>query len=176
MRCPDCQESLLESVLSRQGIEVDYCRKCRGVWLERGEIYLLACRHEIASRRLKEAEVLSKAVKLSPKTNTRMTPINYPEGKEIYICDSGGIWIEGLHVGGCKDCNDNDDLIPDLGILCVPHNLQAAARFGSGSIMEGNMGKTSRPNSWKNIADNLTLMFILSIGAILTCLAVKHIM
>ncbi|MCU0415042.1 MAG: zf-TFIIB domain-containing protein [Ignavibacteriaceae bacterium] len=37
MNCPVCKES--ELVISeRQGIEIDYCSKCRGVWLDRGEL------------------------------------------------------------------------------------------------------------------------------------------
>ena len=37
MNCPACvSESLVMS--ERQGIEIDYCSKCRGVWLDRGEL------------------------------------------------------------------------------------------------------------------------------------------
>jgi hypothetical protein len=37
MKCPLCAEPDL--VMSeRQGIEIDYCPKCRGVWLDRGEL------------------------------------------------------------------------------------------------------------------------------------------
>lgn len=37
MNCPVCKESKL--VMSeRQGIEIDYCPNCRGVWLDRGEL------------------------------------------------------------------------------------------------------------------------------------------
>lgn len=36
MNCPVCNESLLIS--ERKGIEIDYCPKCRGVWLDRGEL------------------------------------------------------------------------------------------------------------------------------------------
>ena len=36
MKCPACQEDLVMS--ERQGIEIDYCRQCRGVWLDRGEL------------------------------------------------------------------------------------------------------------------------------------------
>lgn len=37
MKCPVCNES--ELVISeRQGIEIDYCPKCRGLWLDRGEL------------------------------------------------------------------------------------------------------------------------------------------
>ncbi len=37
MKCPVCKEVNL--VMSeRQGIEIDYCPECRGVWLDRGEL------------------------------------------------------------------------------------------------------------------------------------------
>ena len=37
MKCPTCADSTL--VMSdRQGIEIDYCPQCRGVWLDRGEL------------------------------------------------------------------------------------------------------------------------------------------
>ncbi|HEX8386249.1 MAG TPA: zf-TFIIB domain-containing protein [Rubricoccaceae bacterium] len=37
MKCPVCGDPDL--VMSdRQGIEIDYCPKCRGVWLDRGEL------------------------------------------------------------------------------------------------------------------------------------------
>lgn len=37
MQCPTCTDTAL--VMSdRQGVEIDYCPKCRGVWLDRGEL------------------------------------------------------------------------------------------------------------------------------------------
>ena len=37
MQCPICTDTAL--VMSeRQGVELDYCPKCRGVWLDRGEL------------------------------------------------------------------------------------------------------------------------------------------
>ncbi|WP_420961844.1 zf-TFIIB domain-containing protein [Brucella sp. IR073] len=36
MLCPACRVDLVMS--ERQGIEIDYCPKCRGVWLDRGEL------------------------------------------------------------------------------------------------------------------------------------------
>ena len=36
MKCPNCNETLI--MADRQGIEIDYCPKCRGVWLDRGEL------------------------------------------------------------------------------------------------------------------------------------------
>jgi Zn-finger nucleic acid-binding protein len=37
MKCPRCiDKELLMS--ERQGVEIDYCPECRGVWLDRGEL------------------------------------------------------------------------------------------------------------------------------------------
>lgn len=36
MKCPNCNETLI--MADRQGIEIDYCPKCRGVWLDKGEL------------------------------------------------------------------------------------------------------------------------------------------
>ncbi|HWS85780.1 MAG TPA: zf-TFIIB domain-containing protein [Pyrinomonadaceae bacterium] len=37
MNCPNC-ESVTLVMSDRQGIEIDYCPQCRGVWLDRGEL------------------------------------------------------------------------------------------------------------------------------------------
>lgn len=36
MQCPICNVAL--TMADRQGIEIDYCPKCRGVWFDRGEL------------------------------------------------------------------------------------------------------------------------------------------
>ena len=37
MKCPTCREVTLV-ISERQGLEIDYCPQCRGVWLDRGEL------------------------------------------------------------------------------------------------------------------------------------------
>lgn len=37
MKCPVCTTTNL-LIADRQGIEIDYCPQCRGVWLDRGEL------------------------------------------------------------------------------------------------------------------------------------------
>ena len=36
MKCPVCSVEL--RMTDRQGVEIDYCPQCRGVWLDRGEL------------------------------------------------------------------------------------------------------------------------------------------
>lgn len=37
MQCPVCPDATLV-MADRQGVEIDYCPQCRGVWLDRGEL------------------------------------------------------------------------------------------------------------------------------------------
>lgn len=54
MRCPVCQE--IDLMMSeRNGIEIDYCPKCRGVWLDRGEL----------------DKIIERAIPAMPSPNTR---------------------------------------------------------------------------------------------------------
>lgn len=36
MNCPICNVGL--NLSDRSGVEIDYCPKCRGIWLDRGEL------------------------------------------------------------------------------------------------------------------------------------------
>lgn len=50
MKCPVCPDSTL-LMSDRQGVEIDYCPACRGVWLDRGELdklMQLGARHDAA--------------------------------------------------------------------------------------------------------------------------------
>ena len=48
MQCPTCDNVHL-SMADRQGIEIDYCPQCRGIWLDRGELDRLIERAEQAA-------------------------------------------------------------------------------------------------------------------------------
>jgi len=37
MKCPVCTQVDL-MMTDRQGVEIDYCPQCRGIWLDRGEL------------------------------------------------------------------------------------------------------------------------------------------
>jgi len=47
MKCPVCSDQVL-TMSERQGVEIDYCPGCRGVWLDRGELDKLIEKTEAA--------------------------------------------------------------------------------------------------------------------------------
>lgn len=56
MKCPNCEETLV--MTERQGVEIDYCPKCRGVWLDKGELDKIIEKSSIAesSQQLKSQD------------------------------------------------------------------------------------------------------------------------
>jgi len=48
MKCPSCPDTTLV-MTDRQGVEIDYCPVCRGIWLDRGELDKLLGRAAAAS-------------------------------------------------------------------------------------------------------------------------------
>lgn len=62
MQCPVCSESQLV-MTTRQDIEIDYCPKCRGVWLDRGELDKIIER----SQRDERAPVAQAAYQAAPR-------------------------------------------------------------------------------------------------------------
>lgn len=47
MNCPKCNITLL--MADRQGVEIDYCPQCRGIWLDRGELEKIIDRNMAAN-------------------------------------------------------------------------------------------------------------------------------
>lgn len=52
MKCPNCSTPLV--MTDRQGIEIDYCPDCRGVWLDRGELDKIIERTAVAAPRRRD--------------------------------------------------------------------------------------------------------------------------
>lgn len=62
MQCPVCIDEMLK-MTERQGVEIDYCPRCRGVWLDRGELDKIIERANGTSRRPGPAEVMEEVRK-----------------------------------------------------------------------------------------------------------------
>ena len=71
--CPVCRVDLVMS--ERQGVEIDYCPKCRGVWLDRGEL------DKILERGASESGARADAqARPQPSTPSQSTPQPPPPG------------------------------------------------------------------------------------------------
>lgn len=97
MNCPGCNTSELRPVLTKQGVEVDYCDNCGGIWLDKGEIF------HFTKRRKELANALNIALQHTrptprkcPKTWEALQEIPLLEGELVIdFCPvTGGMWFD----------------------------------------------------------------------------------
>lgn len=80
MNCPTCNVPLVMS--ERQGIEIDYCPQCRGIWLDRGEL------DKIIER--------SNAVETQPGFNPPTSSFNDPYRNDYHKYHKKKHWLNDL--------------------------------------------------------------------------------
>lgn len=89
MKCPTCIDPVL--VMSdRQGIEIDYCPLCRGVWLDRGELDKLIALGASAGRGHAVAQAPAPASSARPDfqdSDHRSGPGNPASRKKSWLSD-----------------------------------------------------------------------------------------
>jgi Zn-finger nucleic acid-binding protein len=73
MRCPVDNETLV--MADRGGVEIDYCPKCRGVWLDRGELDKIIERSANAA----PAPAAARAAPVEQPVRHQAAPVYQPE-------------------------------------------------------------------------------------------------
>ena len=71
MQCPVDNETLV--MADRNGVEIDYCPKCRGVWLDRGEL------DKIIDRAAGAPAAAATAAVSPPRAPREAAPVYQPE-------------------------------------------------------------------------------------------------
>ena len=105
MKCPVCHIPLI--VVEREGIEIDWCLECRGLWFDEGELELLG---ERAGRALRVADLgqgraspTSGARRRCPRCPKPMEQLRIEEGSEPVVeidrCPDHGFWLDQGELG-----------------------------------------------------------------------------
>lgn len=105
MKCPACKTALV--VVEREGIEIDWCLACRGLWFDGGELELLG---EKAGRSLSVADLGEKhdgpvvaSSRRCPRCPRRMEQLTFVVGSsdavEIDRCPDHGFWLDRGELG-----------------------------------------------------------------------------
>ncbi len=97
MRCTTCKKADLKETMTKQGVLVDYCPHCKGVWLDKGEIYFFTSKPDILKKEIQNAMPRSKpSVRLNPKTQSPLVELSLFDDKLVidYCVQTGGIWLD----------------------------------------------------------------------------------
>lgn len=105
MNCPACHEALI--VVEREGIELDWCLECRGLWFDEGELELLG---EKAGRVLDPedlgrgaGESIGRGTRRCPRCRRKMQQLALAAGADRSVqvdrCPHHGIWLDRGELG-----------------------------------------------------------------------------
>ena len=88
MKCPRCDTTVLDE-RERNGVVVDVCPQCRGVWLDRGELEKMLA---FAGRELEQERTRYGYEREPPSSDRR----GYPAGDPRYGRHRKKSWLENL--------------------------------------------------------------------------------
>lgn len=97
MTCPRCEGVELRSAMTKQGVEVDYCRSCGGIWLDKGEIFHFAKHPKALAEALRQASQGAPRGELTcPRTGEPMVELKLFDGQlSLDACPrTGGLWLD----------------------------------------------------------------------------------
>ncbi len=126
MKCPACKSPLV--VVEREGIELDWCVACLGLWFDDGELELLG---EKTGRVIDVSDLDAHAARISrgdrrcPRCPKRMAQLELPVGAtEVIVidrCAEHGFWLDRGELGtlltrlGRRRETDGDLVLEFLG-------------------------------------------------------------
>jgi Zn-finger nucleic acid-binding protein len=107
VQCMSCGSPLTTG--AREGVSIEQCEACQGVWLDVGELRSLLHAREIptdaleraaavaARRRTPDPDELESASRHCPTCNEPMERVNYDEASGILVdsCMEHGVWLDG---------------------------------------------------------------------------------
>ncbi len=99
MECPNCTGHKLETTFTKQGVEIDVCGACGGIWLDKGEIFHFVTKHhqKFYNQFYKAIKKGSPKTKKCPRTGNPMKEIKLLDEELLvdYCPVSKGLWFDG---------------------------------------------------------------------------------
>ena len=124
MMCPGCKQPMI--VLEIEGIEIDHCIACGGVWLDGGELELLLDAADSKNRLMAELagglEGKERSLRC-PNCTKKMQKINYGKERKVLLdkCPQDhGLWFDKgelndvIHLGNFAPDNRVYKLLNDV--------------------------------------------------------------
>ena len=139
MDCPACNAPMI--VMEREGIELDYCPACRGLWFDADELALLAeaCGIEVDLPDVADAAKAdtAEAARACPRCGKPMNKVLMGDDPPVVIdaCpNQHGLWFDAGELGQVvaqhlrRDEADKKDVVAFLGELFPGHQAASPAK------------------------------------------------
>ena len=95
MKCPACGSEDFREIMTKEGVLVDYCEKCNGIWLDKGEIFYFSSSPTYVKFKIENALKESKpSERLNPKTGNRLVCIKLGDIEVDIDAEDGGMFFD----------------------------------------------------------------------------------
>src|SRR3954471_19817253 len=104
MNCPRCSTAMQE-VLA-EGVLIDFCRSCKGTWLDKGEARFFSANPEAVDRALAADMIGAKPSPIAcPRCKGKMTVGGvFEESYQLDRCnDCSGVWFDAKELSRLRD-------------------------------------------------------------------------
>ena len=126
MDCPVCQESAMIT-LELDEVEIDYCTKCEGIWLDAGELELLLGEQEKAKTLIDSFKIdtdSTEKIRKCPICDKKMLKVIVGSSKPVLLIDKcrkgDGLWFDR---GELKNIFEKAQLDKDNKIQALLTNM-----------------------------------------------------
>jgi len=87
MKCPVCKEEML--ILELDGVEIDYCYSCGGIWLDEGELELLLENAEAKDNLLASFSLVKRS-----KEKRRHCPVCHKKMEKVFLGEENNVILD----------------------------------------------------------------------------------
>lgn len=162
--CPNCTHVQLQPLLTTQGVEVDYCPRCHGVWLDPDEILSFSRQPRELQKQLDSAGEHPRETGLkSPIADASLYAIEYPGESRILVCpESGGAWLDASARAALKSAKPGAELDPDGRLArSIADNREPGSPESQVAKPQGVAGLLQLPNLVLRSVFTLTALYAL---------------
>ncbi|MCK9225094.1 MAG: M48 family metalloprotease [Candidatus Muirbacterium halophilum] len=95
MKCPCCGSENFKELMTTAGVLVDYCEKCNGVWLDKGEIFYFSSSPTYVKFKIENAlKESSPSKRINPKTGKKLLLIKLGDIEVDIDGEDGGMFFD----------------------------------------------------------------------------------
>jgi Zn-finger nucleic acid-binding protein len=140
MECPACREPLI--VAEREGIELDVCPWCHGLWFDTGELALLAEKLGRALRMpdgMLEPAVTTEKSRACPRCDKAMEKVYLGTSPRMLLdrCAGHGLWFDRGELGALmRQLAPTPGSHPEAVVRFMGESLEALPAEGRASVTE----------------------------------------
>ncbi|MEE2750820.1 MAG: zf-TFIIB domain-containing protein [Myxococcota bacterium] len=102
MNCPSCASSDFSPLNTSEGVTVDYCMGCKGIWFEQGELaFYVETSEDLPLPDASKAHGTPSTLSCPQCDGGAMTEMPYLQGEDLRLdhCDScSGIWLDAKEI------------------------------------------------------------------------------